>query len=70
MIEAISLSPCTKLRPGISFMRVERYSVISVWGVIGYPAKNRQPALRADSASASLPCMTSFFAIRSSSFYL
>jgi hypothetical protein len=34
----------------------ERYSAISLAGVIGYPAKNRHPAASAASAHASLPC--------------
>jgi len=35
-------------------------SLISVAGVIGYPAKNRQPAASAPSTMASLPCRRSW----------
>jgi len=40
----------------------ERYSAISLAGVIGYPAKNRHPVARAASAHASFPCQKYVFA--------
>jgi hypothetical protein len=40
----------------------ERYSAISLAGVIGYPAKNRHPVASAASAHASLPCQKYVFA--------
>ena len=52
--DATSDSPCTKLPP-TSGSLLAKYSGISFCGVIGYPAKNLQPALTAASAIASQP---------------
>jgi hypothetical protein len=47
--------------PPASAILEDKYSMISVCGVIGYPAKNLHPALTAASANATLPFI-SFFA--------
>src|SRR5208283_5786048 len=53
-IEAISSSICTKTPSTSGKWRASR-SAISDDGVIGYPAKNRQPAAIAPKAQAWLP---------------
>src|SRR5476651_1933242 len=53
-IEAISSSICTNT-PSTSGNRRTNRSAISDDGVIGYPAKNRQPAAIAPNAQAWLP---------------
>ena len=52
---AISSSIWIKV-PSTSGSRDDMRSMISEAGVIGYPAKKRQPAAMAPSAMASLPC--------------
>ena len=67
LIDAVSLSPCKKTPPS-SGSRLDKYSGISFCGVIGYPAKNRQPARTAASAIASFPFINTFSTFSSPSF--
>jgi hypothetical protein len=54
LMEATSLSPWMKT-PCTSGILLAKYSGISFWGVMGYPAKKRHPARTAASAMASQP---------------
>ena len=57
LIDAISSSACTTTPPNLGSSAAKN-SIKSVAGVIGYPAKKRQPDAMAPSASAWLPVIT------------
>jgi hypothetical protein len=66
-MEAISSSICKKIPWYLGRSR-DIISVISEAGVIGYPAKKRQPAAMAPRAQASFPWMTKVSTKKSFSF--
>jgi hypothetical protein len=63
LIEASSSSIWMAIPPTCGSL-FDRCSAISLDGVIGYPAKNRQPAAIAPSAHASFPCQKCAFGVK------